>query len=320
MLLLSFGPKYHSISMDSFLFKKQEYNSSDFLKTSIIINFTILLMGISYLFPGIWKFVFSGFEWAFSDNLKYKLLSKWLELDGWLPLLRIDKFPILYQGAAFTTLIFELTFFFGVISKKLRPFYIVIGLGFHLMVTLTMKITFWPLIILYASFIDWSRLINSKEVIILTGNQVINGLKTKLGVLAIFIFSMSFLSGATLIKSWPFAVYPTFASIEKSYHTTLAVKLDLPDEKEAVLIPLLKINEYFKEDFQSSELLRGYIDAIVIGKNESNMISLANIILKKIPAVEAFTFYPIRISTDPDKNYEIVEEYEQLGIFTKEEL
>jgi predicted DCC family thiol-disulfide oxidoreductase YuxK len=118
-----------------------------------------LLMGVIYFFPGFWKLALSGFDWAFSDNFKFQLYAKWLELGGWQPFFRLDQYPLLYQPMALGAILFELSFIALIFWPRLRPLAIVGGLGFHTMVGLFMQITsFWTLQVSYVAFLDWQRL------------------------------------------------------------------------------------------------------------------------------------------------------------------
>ena len=317
LLLMSFGPKNHLLSIDTILKKRKSFPSIDtvdFSKTAIIINSTLILIGFCYLFPGIWKFVFSGFEWALSDNLKYKMHSKWLELGGWLPIIRLDHFPFLYKFSALLTLVLEITFSFGIFFKTWRPIFIIVALGFHIMVAITMKIIFWPVIILYACFIDWSKIIPKKydqipQSILFNAKNL-----RSLMVASFFVLFFTILTGATLIKSWPFGVYPTFASIEKPQQTTLAIEINNSENKPDVLLPILAF-ELFKEDFESSERLRGFLDSIVLNENTSNMRALTNSLSKHYPNATSYTFYTVLISTNPDTDYQVLQQNKALYNF-----
>ncbi|MBW4617249.1 MAG: DUF393 domain-containing protein [Desmonostoc vinosum HA7617-LM4] len=142
------------------------------------LRFVWLLMGIIYFFPGLYKLFSGGFDWAFSDNLKYQLYNKWLELDGWMPLFRLDKYPVLYRLSALGSIFFELSFIFLMFSSTTRYIAAVGGLLFHNMTNLLMKISFLILQKCYVAFLDWNaifhwighRLFRKEMYVIYDGN------------------------------------------------------------------------------------------------------------------------------------------------------
>ena len=122
------------------------------------LRFVWLLIGIIYLFPGLWKVWQCGFAWALSDNIKFQMYTKWLEMSGWSPLFRLDHYPILYKFGGLATIGFEVSFIFLVLFKKLRPVAAILGLGFHQATDLFMGISFIGLFVFYLTFIDWASL------------------------------------------------------------------------------------------------------------------------------------------------------------------
>jgi hypothetical protein len=133
-------------------------------------------------------------------------------------------------------------------------------------------------------------------------------------VTSFFVLFFTILTGATLIKSWPFGVYPTFASIEKPQQTTLAIEINNSENKPDVLLPILAF-ELFKEDFESSERLRGFLDSIVLNENTSNMRALTNSLSKHYPDATSYTFYTVLISTNPDTYYQVLQQNKALYNF-----
>ncbi|MGB7290851.1 MAG: hypothetical protein WBD99_01595 [Thermodesulfobacteriota bacterium] len=122
------------------------------------LRFVWLLMGVMYFFPGFWKFVWAGPDWAFSDNLKFRLYKTWFEFGDWTPFFRIDQYPFLYKIAALTTMIFELSFIFIIFFPGMRLFAALGGLLFHNLTNLFMRIPFWWLQPCYVSFFDWDSI------------------------------------------------------------------------------------------------------------------------------------------------------------------
>jgi hypothetical protein len=122
------------------------------------LRFVWLLMGLIYLFPGMWKYWRSGLDWAFSDNFQNQLHLKWMQLDGWMPVFRIDRYPLLCQLGALGAIMFELTFIVFIFFPRLRWVPAVWGLVFHNLTFLLMRIAFITLQTSYVSLFDWRRI------------------------------------------------------------------------------------------------------------------------------------------------------------------
>jgi predicted DCC family thiol-disulfide oxidoreductase YuxK len=128
------------------------------LSYGVPIRFVWLLIGILYFFPGFWKFWESGFRWAFSDNLRNHLYTKWFVLGNWQPLIPVDQYPVVYQAMAFLTLVFELSFVFFIFAPLLRLLDIILGQSFHFGTYFLMRIPFFDVQACYAAFFNWDRI------------------------------------------------------------------------------------------------------------------------------------------------------------------
>lgn len=122
---------------------------------SLPLRFVMLLLGIMYFFPGFWKLWTSGVAWAWSDNLKFTMYAKWIELGDWTPFFRVDQYPLLYKLGATMAIIFETSFIFLVFSRGFRLLAPLGGLMFHTMTAVFMGISFNSLLICYVVFFDW---------------------------------------------------------------------------------------------------------------------------------------------------------------------
>ncbi|WP_392530682.1 DCC1-like thiol-disulfide oxidoreductase family protein [Nostoc sp. C117] len=125
------------------------------------LRYVWLLFGVIYFFPGLHKVWQPGFDWAFTDNLKYQIYSIWLErneIDGWMPLLRIDQYPVLYHLAAISSICFELSFIFLVFLPVTRYIAAFGGLLLHNSIGLVMYIKFVSLQLCYVAFFDWNTI------------------------------------------------------------------------------------------------------------------------------------------------------------------
>lgn len=121
------------------------------------LRFVWLLMGVIYLFPGIWK-LSSGVEWALSENLKFHMYSKWFELGGWTPFFRVDQYPLLYKLGAVGAIVFEISFIFLILFPRMRIVAAVGGLVFHNVTWIFMRIGFFVLQKFYVALFDWNAI------------------------------------------------------------------------------------------------------------------------------------------------------------------
>lgn len=116
-----------------------------------------LLLAMTYLFPGLWKYASAGWDWAFSDNLRFVLYEHWGRLDGYTPPLPIDRAPFT-EIAGVVTIVFEVVFLLVLFSPGLRPWLAGMGLAFHNANFLFLRLGFFTLQTLYVSFVPWQRL------------------------------------------------------------------------------------------------------------------------------------------------------------------
>lgn len=309
LLLLPFTPCGDALSIDQW--RSSEKIDKRSIQYGFPLKIIMILIGISYLFPGIWKFVFSGFEWAFSENLKYKLHSSWLGEPESVPLLRIDRYAFFYQTAALITLITELGFIFALFFRKTRVLFVFSALLFHISVYYFMGISFFSLMILYVVFVDWDKLFNYLPLKRWTephktiSSYKKSGLTKAVKIVSIILVAGNLLAGITLIDSWPFGVNPTFASIETNYVPTVMIRYQDPsrDSDEEEVIPVLNSN--FQQEFESATRLRGYATSLVRSREPalSRLNTLKSIWISNnndINGEGIFRFYHIRINTNPD--------------------
>jgi HTTM domain len=123
---------------------------------SLPLRFVWLLIGVLYLFPGLWK-LHAGPEWFLGDNIKYTMYDFWSR-KGFLPALRIDRYPWLYRGSGLATIIFETSFLFCLFFPRLRLLAVAGGVLFHWMTKVYLRIFFTSLLVCYAAFVNWSWL------------------------------------------------------------------------------------------------------------------------------------------------------------------
>ena len=118
----------------------------------------MLLMGVAYFFPGVWKFSRSGFDWAFSDSPRYTMYQKW-RMSGAEALTVIDRFDPLLRAGALATIVFELSFVFLIFGRVTRYLAAAAGFTFHNLNQALMNMGFESLERCYVVFVDWDGLL-----------------------------------------------------------------------------------------------------------------------------------------------------------------
>jgi len=122
------------------------------------IKLTWLLLAVSYLGPGLWKYRSAGLDWASASNMRAILYDKWYELGGYRPFVPVDKSGLLLTLGGLTTLGFELGFILLIWHRYTRLLAAGMGLFFHTMNVITLNIKFYWAMILYVTFVDWEWL------------------------------------------------------------------------------------------------------------------------------------------------------------------
>ncbi|HUP25351.1 MAG TPA: HTTM domain-containing protein [Thermoanaerobaculia bacterium] len=178
------------------------------------LRVTWVLIGLMYLFPGLWKVVASPAGWLSGRDLVGHLHAKWHELEGFRPFLPIDQWPLLTRTLSWFTLAFELSFLPLVLWRRARPWVVGGGLLFHVGTTLTMRISFLPLVACYVAFLDWGA-IRAKWRRRIGRDAPGAEAGPSLSVWPAAVAGAVVLCGATLAGAlghdgWPFAVYPRF--------------------------------------------------------------------------------------------------------------
>ncbi|NET33901.1 MAG: HTTM domain-containing protein [Cyanothece sp. SIO1E1] len=305
LVILMFCNSGASLSIDYWRSNKKLINREEKFEYGIPIKLIMILLGLTYLFPGIWKFVFSGIEWAFSENLRNRLHSGWIGTN-WTPFFRIDNHPILYQSMAFVTLLFELAFLPALFYKKTRNILVLIALGFHLSVFYLMKINFFGQIALFLVFINWDRLAGIKSEISFNSlNSKILYTKQKLLIgVGAFIILCNIIVGGLLINTWPYAVYPAFASIATDTIPSILIEKNYSNDDRKVVIPL--VSDHFKSELGNK--LFPYLNNLYYqdGLSEEDVNVLVGHSLYEDNLNEV-RIYKIRLSIDPDNTEHIFE-------------
>jgi hypothetical protein len=201
-----------------------------------------VLIAIVFFFPGLWKLREAGIDWAWSDNLRNLMYSKWFQTGGGSWWQRIDRWPTLVRLCACAAIVFELSFLPLVFVRRARIPLLVIALTFHAFTSLFLRIEFSTLWWCYGVFIDWSalkrrifdRYFPSKTETPTTATRPLRGSSVFVGVGLVVV--NAYFGFAGIIQGWPFACYPTF-----QYVTSAEIRaIDLEavrDDGSVVAVP-----------------------------------------------------------------------------------
>ncbi|MBV9611494.1 MAG: HTTM domain-containing protein [Acidobacteriaceae bacterium] len=138
------------------------------------LAFAMLLIALIYLFPGLWKICRSGLDWALSDSPKYLMYQVWFSIGGFLPKLRYDQHPLLYKAGALAGLLFELSFVFLVLDKRLRYVGAALGVLFHTLTEITLTISFDSLRACYVVFVNWHALLQKLAAFLFPKKRIVS--------------------------------------------------------------------------------------------------------------------------------------------------
>jgi uncharacterized membrane protein YphA (DoxX/SURF4 family) len=219
-----------SLSIDEIIARKKgidTFQRTPSIDYTVPIRIIWILIAMIYFFPGFWKLTHGGIEWALGDNLKYQFYHKWFGYK-WLPIMRIDEYPLLYKMGGIGTIFFEISFVFLLFIPPLRYIPVFMGIFFHAFTFIFMKISFWSLAFCYVVFIDWHSLfikigtwLKRDNLQFYSPNQweefldekSAHGMK-RLFVVGVLLIAAQIFVGFTHCRdAWPISCYPTFRSI-----------------------------------------------------------------------------------------------------------
>ena len=220
--LLAFSPCGDALSVDALL-SRRKGTAVPILQRSTKyaapLNAIIVLMGIIYFFPGVWKVARNGFDWFSSSNMQNLIGTKLLEakpnaLQSW-----VLHQPGLLFLASIGTILFEVGWIFLAVNKRSRPFLVVLGLAFHNTTGLLMNIFFPPLQICYVVLVDWGhvygwlaqRLGRVVERDRVSATHLVSKMSLPFKTATAGIIAAMVIAGMGHAQAgWPIACYPTF--------------------------------------------------------------------------------------------------------------
>lgn len=204
--LLAAGPSGDALSLDAWLRRRRGVPVPPAsVAHGVPIRAAWVVIGLIYLFPGLWKLHAQGLDWAFSSNLLHQLHWKWLEF-GRTPLLRLDRWPQLLKVGGLAVLALEVGFLPLVMLSRTRPFAVGAALGFHLLARVFFFIDFSSLWACFTVFVPWSRWCDGEPPSTEQGRSAVPAL-----LVAAMVIGGQVATGVLGIEhGWPFACYPTF--------------------------------------------------------------------------------------------------------------
>ncbi len=178
------------------------------------LRFAWVLLGMVYLFPGIWKLWTGGVDWFASDHLRHQIWLQWSTHRNWNPPFDPTGWPLFVRAGALATIAFELCFIALVVRRRTRPLAMVLGLGFHTLTWLTIRIGFISLQVCYLALIDWAAIADRFHSPRARTSRTLRGGG---GTGAVTIIGIVLVIGNTWYGvrgqhiAWPLACYPKFA-------------------------------------------------------------------------------------------------------------
>ena len=201
------------------------------------LGFAMILMGVIYLFPGLWKTCRSGLDWALSDSPKFMMYQEWRLYGDWLPWFRYDQHPWMYHAGALGTMLFELSFLFLLLGRRSRYVAAAMGVSFHLMTNFTLNIGFESLRNCYTVFVDWARIIKRRVQIPTPSASFWQVGRATAAVGIILVAGNLWAGGMRAMDGWPLACYPPFDGLTPQYYRTLRMQLTFKDGTTKTIAP-----------------------------------------------------------------------------------
>jgi hypothetical protein len=204
-----------------------------------------VLLGLVYFFPGAWKLAESGLDWVLSDNLRNQICWKWFEHGDTSPVFRIDRHPWLCRAGAGGVIAFELSFLPLAIWPRTRKIAAALGLVFHALSEVLLRIPFVSLWGCYACLVPWSALWDRVRAArgqrSLASDERAPGIESAgraapalvLGAALVAVVAVQGIRGA--VQAWPFACYPTFQSLAPAVVPDLVLEAVWEDGRTRVL-------------------------------------------------------------------------------------
>ena len=230
--LLALAPSGRALSLDGWARSAPLVGEAPSTESTWAVATARVWLGLVYFFPGVHKLSTGGLAWITSSNLQNQMHFKWYEAGGVTPWPRIDRVPYLVNAAAAGVVLFELAMPFLVLSRRTRPWAIALGLLFHLSAGHFMDVLFPSLMVCYVVLLPGDRIVNAMRSPTASATPSSPASRAALACVAASFGLVIVVQGARArTQSYPFACYPTFATLAPDEIVDLAV--DVTDDTGA---------------------------------------------------------------------------------------
>jgi vitamin K-dependent gamma-carboxylase-like protein len=207
--LLAASPCADVLSLDAL--RRRARPPDPAVRYGLPIRVSWLLVGLIYFFAGFWKLATQGPSWASPTNLRLLLHFQWAAGDGFVPLARLDRWPVVLVCMGVGTLVFELAFVFVVFTRR-RPWAVATGLAFHLGTFAFLDISFTTLMASYVVFIPWAATLGlDRRSTTAPPPPRARADRSTVAIAAVLLGGVLLAGASQTVAGWPFASYPTFA-------------------------------------------------------------------------------------------------------------
>ena len=166
LTVLAFSPAGEALSFDGIkrqfaeIAAKHRFESRPLLdRQSEYARWPLLLIQwiyvLMYLSCVISKLHNAGLAWMNGQTLQYYLMEDGLRWNKLLGIL-LSQHHTIVQFLSWLTVLFEGTFFLAVLVPSVAWIYVLIGLGLHLGIYITMDAAFFQLMMIYCVFLPWA--------------------------------------------------------------------------------------------------------------------------------------------------------------------
>lgn len=315
--LLCLSPCGDALSVDAFLARRKGKGIPTFVAATRYarpIQAVLVLMGVMYFYPGVWKIARNGFGWFTGSNLHYIMIDKLAELgpspfQHWVA----NNGPLLIAGSVFTIL-FEMGWVVLALNRRTRIAAIILGLAFHNLTRVLMNISFVELQLCYLFLIDWTAVLRffspRVRAMQLSARQWLQTVpaawsERSLGrsfkfTAALFATGMILAGMSHSLTAWPVACYPTFE--DTSPNVEAITKLDLVTTEGQVDHMAVEFDPLMQARF-APERWRGMIDSLSgSGQRTAALVRLWTTVHHRTDAVGATVYSDMYdLSTKPPR-------------------
>lgn len=261
LVFLCFSPCADALSVDSLVRRYRGFKLDAHLpqlRYGRPIVYTWLVLGAAYFFPGFWKFAASGWDWALTDNVQLKIITKIWEL-GTEPTIPLQNYPLLCKLGGIGTLVLEIGFPFAMIFPPTRALFAIGAISFHEINKYVMQISFASIEWYYVSFINWSKLFKRPSAF---KPALFEHIPLRSTVVCSIAAGGMYFAGITAIESWPWANYPTFAPLEERFVNSIEMRINTSSgETQSVL---LQNDPSLIEYYGNRTRLRSYLTQVMM--------------------------------------------------------